>query len=142
VEWANRIPANTKIPGGRRKDLLKGIAERWVPREILERPKVGFTLPLGRWLRTGGVLASRLESLRESGAFVRSHLDPVILDDLLKEHADGAADHADLLWSLLALEVWAQQFLVPGARHAPLPGALTGRAAPSSAAAVPGVPTM
>src|SRR5690348_3798759 len=111
VQWANSISASVKLPGGERKGLLKRIADRWVPREIVERRKVGFTLPLGAWLRPGGALAHRLEALREAGGFVRSRLDSRRLDSMLDEHARGSAAHADLLWSLIALEAWAGQFL-------------------------------
>jgi asparagine synthase (glutamine-hydrolysing) len=125
VQWANSISASVKLPGGERKGLLKRIADRWVPREIVERRKVGFTLPLGTWLRPGGALAHRLDALRETGGFVRSRLDPRRLDEVLGEHARGTADHADLLWSLIALEAWAAQFLAPKLVFKPLPGAFS-----------------
>jgi asparagine synthase (glutamine-hydrolysing) len=125
VEWTNALPASVKLPGGERKGLLKRIAERWVRRDVIARRKVGFTLPLGAWLRPGGALAHRLDPLRESGGFVRSRLDPRRLDSILDEHARGSADHADLLWSFIALEAWAGQFLVPKLSFTALPGAFS-----------------
>lgn len=127
VEWANAIPAGAKIPGSERKALLKRIAEPWIPQEIVARRKVGFTLPLGAWLRPGGALAYRLEMLREPGAFVRSRVNGRTLDTILDEHAAGSVDHADLLWSLLALEIWAGTFLAPQIPSRSLPGAFTGQ---------------
>jgi asparagine synthase (glutamine-hydrolysing) len=111
VEWGNGLPAELKVPNGQRKALLKQIAEPWIPREIIDRPKVGFTLPLAQWLRPEGALGARVDRLRASSAFVRGLVDGKRLDTLLTQHATGAADHADILWTLVALETWAEVFL-------------------------------
>jgi len=136
--WANALPASVKLPEGERKGLLKRIARSWLPSEIIDRKKVGFTLPLAQWLRPGGALAGRLAALREPDAFVRSIVRSDALDRVLGEHARGTADHADLLWTLLALEVWASAFLgAGGPRPRELPGACNSlrRGRPGMAAA-------
>jgi len=128
VEWANALPASAKIPGGRRKHLLKEIAAPNLPADIIHRRKVGFAMPIGEWLRRGGALAGRVANLTADGAFVRQFLDRSALGRLITEHDSRAADHTDILWSLLALESWADTFLRGAVRETILPGVATGRA--------------
>jgi asparagine synthetase B (glutamine-hydrolysing) len=127
AEWANGLPAGVKVPGGARKQLLKDVAAQWIPAGIRERRKVGFTLPLGAWLRERDVLGKRVERLRDPAAFVRTLVVPRELDVVLAEHARGEVDHADVIWSLLALETWADVFLRNRPSPHALPGARTGR---------------
>jgi asparagine synthase (glutamine-hydrolysing) len=127
VEWANALPASAKIPGGRRKQLLKKIAAPWLPAEIIERRKVGFAMPIGEWLRPGGQLAGRVAELTADGAFIHRFVRRSTLDRLVTEHDSRAADHTDILWSLIALESWANTFLRGSVRETILPGVATGR---------------
>ena len=127
VEWANALPAAAKIPGGRRKQLLKEIAAPNLPAEIIHRRKVGFAMPIGEWLRPGGALAERVARLTADGAFVHRFLNRSALGRLVTEHDSLAADHTDILWSLIALESWADTFLRGSVRETILPGVATGR---------------
>jgi asparagine synthase (glutamine-hydrolysing) len=127
VEWANALPAAAKVPGGRRKHLLKEIAAPWLPREIIDRRKVGFAMPIGDWLRRGGPLSVRAAELAADGAFVQRFVRRLALDRLIAEHESRAADHTDILWSLVALESWAGTFLRGSVRETILPGVATGR---------------
>jgi asparagine synthase (glutamine-hydrolysing) len=127
VEWANALPAAAKIPGGRRKHLLKEIAGPNLPAEIIHRRKVGFAMPIGEWLRPGGALAERVASLTADGAFVHRFLNRSALGRLVTDHDSRAADHTDILWSLIALESWADTFLRGSVRETILPGVATGR---------------
>ena len=127
VEWANALPAASKVPGGRRKHLLKEIAAPNLSADIIQRRKVGFAMPIGEWLRPGGALAERVGSLTADGAFVHRFLNRSVLGRLVTEHYSRAADHTDILWSLIALESWADTFLRGSVRETILPGAATGR---------------
>jgi asparagine synthase (glutamine-hydrolysing) len=127
AEWANALPARAKLVGGRRKHLLKAMAALWLPQGIIHRPKVGFAMPIGEWLRAGGLLAPRVAALRADGAFVGRFLRRQVLDQFISEHDARFADHTDLLWSLIALESWAATFLGGSVREAILPGVATGR---------------
>jgi asparagine synthase (glutamine-hydrolysing) len=127
VEWANARPASAKIPGGRRKQLLKEIAALKLPAEIIHRRKVGFAMPIGEWLRPGGALAHRVASLSSDGAFVQRFLNRSALGRLTTEHGSRAVDHTDILWTLIALESWADTFLRGSVRETILPGVATGR---------------
>jgi asparagine synthase (glutamine-hydrolysing) len=127
VEWANALPASVKIPGGGRKQLLKEIAAPNLPADIIHRRKVGFAMPIGEWLRPGGALADRVANLTADGTFVRRFLNRSALGRLITEHDSRAADHTDVLWSLIALESWADTFLRGSVRETILPGVATGR---------------
>lgn len=128
VEWANALSANIKLAGGVRKALLKSLAACWLPDEIIHRRKVGFEMPLGQWLRAGGPLAHRVEALRDKGSFVAEVTERAAVERLIVEHNDGTANNADILWSLIALDVWVRIFLGSCVRSERLPGAATGRA--------------
>jgi asparagine synthase (glutamine-hydrolysing) len=135
VEWANALGADAKIPDGRRKRLLKEIAAPALPASVVNRQKVGFAMPIGNWLRTGGPLAHRVAALGRADAFVRGLVRPAALDDAVAAHNRREADHTDILWSLIALESWATTFLRGSEREAVLPGAATGRLLGQSLAA-------
>lgn len=105
VDWANRLPAHVKLPRGRRKGLLKQIARRWLPEAIISRPKVGFAMPLGEWMRPGGAFEARIERLQDAGAPMTELIDHGRLDEVIREHGRGA-DHTDLLWALIAFDTW------------------------------------
>ena len=132
VEWANALSGEVKLAGGVRKALLKTIAARWLPEEIIQRRKVGFEMPLGQWLRPGGVLARRVDALREPGSFAAEVTDRAAVERLIHEHNRGAANHADTLWTLIALDAWAGVFLGARVRTERLPGAATGKSLQSA----------
>ena len=129
--WANRLGPSVKLPGGVRKGLLKEIALKWLPREIVHRRKVGFEMPLGAWLRAGGVLSGRVAALDDASSFVGEVVDPAAITRLRREHDSLQADHADLLWTLVALDAWARTFLGGQMRGERLPGAATARHIPN-----------
>lgn len=128
AEWANALSAETKLAGGARKALLKSLATRWLPDEIVYRKKVGFEMPLGEWLKTGGPLADRVEALRDTGSLAAQVTDRNVVARLIDEHRTGKANHCDVLWTLLALDAWAAAFLGPQVHSERLPGAATGKA--------------
>lgn len=110
VEFAVRLPAHLRIRAGRGKHLLRQVARRWLPADVLDKPKQGFAIPLPEWFcgRLGEMAADAFASraFRERG-WVR----PVMADALLAEHRRGVADHAEPLWQVLVLELWARRFL-------------------------------
>jgi len=123
VEWANRLRVDARLPGGVTKGLLKEIAAPWLPADIIHRPKNGFGVPFGEWMRRGGPLWDRVHSLTDSGAPVGAMADPGAVRRAVEEHGSGRADHRAALWSLLALDAWARVFLGPALRTTTLPGA-------------------
>jgi asparagine synthase (glutamine-hydrolysing) len=110
IEYAASLPAAMKMPRGRLKHLLKELAFTVVPREILDRPKQGFGVPVGHWFRGelrdafGDILGSPLT--RQRGYF-----DYGFIDRVLAEHLSGRRDHSWQLWMLLVFELWHRQYV-------------------------------
>ena len=99
------LPVEMKISGRRGKAVLQRAFCDLLPREVFERPKRGFAVPLSRWLR-----CELRESLRETlmdGAFLgREILRAESLAGLINDHVSGRADHCHRLWALLVLARW------------------------------------
>ena len=74
VEWSLKLPLEWKLRGGTSKYLLRRLAHRYLPREIVERPKQGFGVPIDRWLR-GPLRAWARERLEERRLYERFPLD-------------------------------------------------------------------
>jgi asparagine synthase (glutamine-hydrolysing) len=110
VEFAASLPPSMKIQGDRRKHLLKQLAYRLIPRELLDRPKQGFGVPIGHWFRGslrdlfGDVLGS--PTTRQRGYF-----NYALIDRVLEEHLTGRRDHALRLWQLVVFELWHRQYV-------------------------------
>lgn len=112
VEFAARLPVDRKIAGGNRKVLLRSIAKRLMPAELIDRPKMGFTPPIGDWFM--GELGGRFEELvLAPDAASRDHMDPTVAAKLLREHRSGQVEREHQLWLLLMFELWARRWLRP-----------------------------
>ena len=105
VEFSWRLPRRAKVRNGISKWILRQVLYRHVPAELVERPKMGFAVPLGDWLR--GPLRDWAESLlderrlREAGL-----LDYALVGRVWREHIGGRRNWEHLLWSVLMLESW------------------------------------
>lgn len=110
VELSSQIPVGRKIQYGQSKYLLKRLAHKYLPREMINRGKQGFSLPTSDWLRgdLGTLLAPLLLSPQ---AKARQYFEPEIVAHFINEHRLGRADHGQRLWSLLLLELWFQIFV-------------------------------
>jgi asparagine synthase (glutamine-hydrolysing) len=109
AEYVARLPADAKVAGGTTKALLREIALTLLPRELVERPKYGFGVPLDEWFRDGLADAYR-DLVLGPGAQLGSHLDPAVAAGLLDEHRAGRRDHGLRLWLLLSFELWARRW--------------------------------
>ena len=109
VDWAAALPGHFKLRGMTTKYILKKAAREWLPNEIIDRPKKGFGIPVGAWLR--GPLKSYAQdlltsqSLRNSGYFNTAHIER-----MLREHQEGVQDHRKALWTLLSFAAWHNHF--------------------------------
>lgn len=109
VEWGLGLPSARGFAGGRMKLALKEHLARRLPKEIIDRPKMGFGVPLTRWLKSAGGLAGLDQKLRArhpKGAYF-SPIRPGAIQALTAAH--GHVDHSQRAWSLLFLERWWQK---------------------------------
>jgi asparagine synthase (glutamine-hydrolysing) len=81
-----------------------------LPASILNRPKMGFPVPFGSWVRGGWNIVAR-DVLLDRRSRERGIVDPIAAERLLRDHTAGRTDGADRLWSLLNLELWYRTFI-------------------------------
>jgi asparagine synthase (glutamine-hydrolysing) len=110
VDFAARLPTDLKIRNGRRKHVLKEAVATLLPREILDRRKRGFEVPLGGWFR-GGVRELFSDVLLSASARQRGYFEPRFIERLVDEHVSGRREHTLRLWSLVVFELWHRQYL-------------------------------
>jgi len=108
VEFAWQLPLDMKIRDGVGKWALREVLYRHVPREMIERPKKGFSIPLGQWLR--GPLRTWAESLLDVQLLQQQgFFNSIPVRGLWKEHLVGKKDNSLKLWSILMFQAWLEQ---------------------------------
>jgi asparagine synthase (glutamine-hydrolysing) len=108
VEWAARLPVRLKQRRLERKRLLRDVLARRLPRELFERPKMGFTAPTGAWLR-GELRDLMLDTVVSPDARCRDYLNVAEVERTVREHLGLLADHSRALWTILMLELWHRE---------------------------------
>jgi asparagine synthase (glutamine-hydrolysing) len=109
VEFAWKLPRRTKIRGGTSKWILREVLDRYVPRGLIERPKMGFGIPLGDWLR--GPLRDWAETLLDERRLREAGLiDAARVRRSWSEHLRGGANLQFPLWDVLMLEAWRDRW--------------------------------
>jgi asparagine synthase (glutamine-hydrolysing) len=110
VEFTARLPETLKFRNGAGKYLLRKILARYVPRALFERPKMGFGIPLDKWLR-GELKELMLDylspaRLNRQGRFNADHVTRVV-----NAHLDGSCSHHHRLWALLMWQMWHERWI-------------------------------
>ena len=109
AELALGLPDHLRLDGSTGKVALRRAFAADLPPEILDRGKAGFGVPVARWFReelrdlAGDVLLG-------STARGRGQFRPEAVEQLLREHTDGAADHGERIWALVMLELWQERY--------------------------------
>ena len=120
MEWAARLPSRLKLEGTDQKRVLKAALRGRLPDAVLDRPKMGFGIPLSEWFR-GELRDLPAERLLDPSALGRGWLRRDVVERTIAEHRSGEEDHGLRLWVLIQLESWARETL----------DARAGRVAPS-----------
>lgn len=103
VGWMAGLPSDFRLHGGEGKWLLKKAMEPYLPKDILYRRKMGFSVPIDRWFR--GALADRVAALANGSHVAGSGwFDMNYFAACAAAHRSGRADHSRLLWQMLMLE--------------------------------------
>ncbi len=109
MEYAAAIPADLKLRGGEGKHIFKRSLRGLVPDEVLDRRKMGFSVPLDRWFRNG-LRRPFEERVLGSDAFTATLFEQAAIRRWWGEHQRGVRDHSYALWALLVLEHWGRRF--------------------------------
>ena len=106
VEFASQLPLRLKLRNKQSKWILRQLLDRYVPREFVERPKMGFGVPLHDWLR--GPLREWAEAKLEPARIERHGVfDPIEVRHVWEEHLRGYSNNTAMLWPVLMFDGWA-----------------------------------
>lgn len=109
VEYAWTLPPDRLLKNGQGKRLLRNVLYRYVPRAMVERPKTGFGMPVGNWLR--GPLRDWAEDLlSESRLKADGPIDPDPVRQRLAEHLSGRRNWQHALWAVLMFQAWCARW--------------------------------
>jgi asparagine synthase (glutamine-hydrolysing) len=112
VEWAAALPPKAKIVHGESKHLLRRILRGYVPEKVIDRPKTGFGVPLGEWLR--GPLRPWAEELLAPARLAdEEYFRPEPVQRMWCEHQAGRRDWGYHLWDVLMFQSWLEAAGVP-----------------------------
>lgn len=110
VEFAWRIPMKYKLHNGEGKWILKQVLFKYVPKDLIERPKMGFGVPIDSWLR--GPLRGWADALLSAERLSREgYLKPDAVQRLWQEHLSGQRNWQYQLWNILMLQLWLEKNL-------------------------------
>jgi len=110
VEFALSVPQELKIRNFKTKYLLKRMARRLLPGNIVNRPKQGFSIPIKNWLK--GPLRPMMTDLLSHDRLARQGIfNPGYVDTLMKEHIQNEENHSHRLWSLMLFQLWKERFM-------------------------------
>ena len=108
IELVWRLPVTQKLHGGVTKRVLRKVLYRHVPQALVERPKMGFGVPLDHWLR--GPLRGWAEALLDPARMLRQgYLNPVPIQQAWTEHLSGARNWQYRIWNVLMFQAWLDQ---------------------------------
>jgi asparagine synthase (glutamine-hydrolysing) len=108
VEYCFSLPAHMKIRDGETKWLLRQVLYRYVPKALVDRPKMGFGVPIDRWLR--GPLRDWAEALLAPQHLVASGFNPEPVRRRWEQHLSGAANWQYPLWCVLMYQSWSEHW--------------------------------
>lgn len=116
IETALSEPLGSLMPGGKRKGLLRELARAYLPEQIVERPKMGFAIPISHWLREdyGNLrqLAGDLLGVPDPWPNIDVRIDRKAVKKLIDEHMKGKRDHGQRIYMLTVLAIWSQHLAV------------------------------
>jgi asparagine synthase (glutamine-hydrolysing) len=107
VEFSYHLPLSLKIRNGESKWILRQLLDKYIPRNLVERPKMGFGVPIDSWLR--GPLRDWAESLLDESRLIEEgffHVEPI--RNKWKEHLSGKKNWQYLLWDVLMFQAWLE----------------------------------
>ena len=109
IDFARSLPRDFKQTLHHRKRVLKDVALRYLPAEIVHRRKSGFGVPLPLWFRGNGPLSRLLDDV-VSAAETLAPFEKSSMTRIAEAHRSGRGDYSELLWGLLNIGLWRTTF--------------------------------
>ena len=117
VEWAASIPSQLKLKGQEKKFLLREFAAKLVGREVVNRKKQGFSVPLAEWFRNE-IKQLAEDTLFNARAGLPDYFDMTELRQVWLRHQSGERDYSSELWSMLVFQIWFDHYILSDAASA------------------------
>jgi asparagine synthase (glutamine-hydrolysing) len=111
IELSWRLPQDMKIRDNQSKWAIRQILYKYVPKELIDRPKAGFGVPIGQWLR-GSLRKWAEELIDESKLKEQGFFDSFYVNQLWVEHQSFKRDHTNKLWAVLMFQAWLTSKLI------------------------------
>jgi asparagine synthase (glutamine-hydrolysing) len=111
VELANSLPMRFKLGKGKRKRLVQDVAQSYLPREIINRKKSGFGVPLANWFKQKNGLGAMAEELSDDNT-LENVFSSKEMSKIVAEHNSGKSDHSDIMWNLINFKIWKKTFQI------------------------------
>jgi len=110
IEFGMSLPSELKIYNGQSKWILRKVLEKYIPKELFDRPKMGFAVPMGKWLR--GPLKDWSFAMLEKHKYrLEGVIDVKMLDDIWSQHQKGKHNFQTQIWSVLTFFNWCEEYL-------------------------------
>ncbi len=109
AEFASTLPNHFLVQAGSGKSLLRKILFKYVPQNMLDRPKKGFGIPIGYWLKESPLRDWASDLLNKTRLKNEGYLDPILVTKIWGEHLSGKRDWTRILWSILVFESWLRE---------------------------------
>lgn len=108
IDFAWSLPQHMKIRRGETKWILRQVLSEYLPQHLINRPKMGFAVPLELWLKTH--LRDWAESLISEDALKHGYLNPQMVMGMWQDHLAGRSKYASQLWNILMFQAWYQEY--------------------------------
>ena len=109
IEFMARVPVDLKYKNRQGKYLARQILYKYVPQEMIDKPKAGFQIPLAEWLQSD--LKPLVEKYLDTSRLDEEIFDVSEVEQLLKLFFDGDASHANTIWFILIFQMWKEKWL-------------------------------
>ena len=114
MEKSLNLPSSLKVNNSITKFILKKVAERYLPTKLIYRKKIGFSVPINKWISQGKHMNKHLDLLRDKRTLNRRIYNFSIINNILKNKLKDHTfvnSNSGFIWSLLNLEIWIRMFI-------------------------------
>ena len=111
ADFISTLPDNYRIRRGTSKWILRECTKRILPKEILDRPKVGFRVPVNEWFQ-GSMKDYLCDHILSHNSETSKYFNRPILERYVNEHISRQQNHEKLLWAILNLEIWHKEYKI------------------------------